>query len=61
MSVSALVFLLASALSVLGALLCSPTAGADGRVLLFAGSCFAVLFLLALIRGKRFRFNPQLR
>ncbi|MFF7708686.1 PA3371 family protein [Pseudomonas sp. NPDC007930] len=61
MSRSAVVFLIASALSLLGALLASPGTTSDGRVLLFAGSCFAVLFILALIRGKRFRFDPQLR
>lgn len=60
MSRSAVVFMLASVVSLLaGAYSTGP--GADGGVLLFAGSCFAVLFLLALIRGKRIRFDSQLR
>ncbi|PVZ13760.1 MULTISPECIES: PA3371 family protein [unclassified Pseudomonas] len=61
MSLSAAVFLVATCLSVLGALVADANGVADGKVLMFAAACFAALTLLALIRGKRVRFNPQLR
>lgn len=61
MSRSAVVFLIATCLCVLGALIANAEGAGDGKVLIFAAACFAGLSLLALIRGKRVRFDPQLR
>jgi len=61
MSRSALIFLAGALLCFLAAAAVPyPSSLASSLLLTLSLGC-AVLFVLALIRGKRIRFNPQLR
>jgi hypothetical protein len=61
MSRSALIFLTCTLVSfVAAAAVPSPTNTVSGLLLSLSLGC-AVFFVLALVRGKRIRFNPQLR
>lgn len=61
MSRSAIIFLAGSLLCFLAAAAVPYPSSALSTVLLTLSLGCAVLFVLALIRGKKFRFNPQLR
>lgn len=61
MSRSAMIFLAATLLCFLAAAAVPyPASPITGLLLSLSLGC-AVLFVLALVRGKRIRFNPQLR
>ena len=61
MSKSALAFLLLALASLLVAIILPLDTGAAGDFLGTACAMFAVLFILALIKGRRIKFNPLLR
>lgn len=61
MSRSALLFLTCTLLCFLAAAAVPYSFPSASSVLLIASLGCAVLFVLALVRGKRIRFNPQLR
>ncbi|WP_213876167.1 PA3371 family protein [Pseudomonas sp. dw_358] len=61
MSKSAVVFLLASLASFVGALLLPLRAASASMALGVACGVFAVMFLAALFVGRRIKFDPLLR
>lgn len=61
MSKSALLLLLAALVSLIAAMLLPLAAGAASQVMGGATVLFAVLFVLALIKGRRIKFDPLLR
>lgn len=61
MSTSAVLFLLAALTSLTVAMLLPLSTGAGSQVMGAATVLFAALFLLALVRGRRFKFDPLLR
>lgn len=61
MSKSAVVFLLAALACVIAALLTPIHATTTSSLLGAAGAVFGVLFLGALVIGRRFKFDPLLR
>ncbi|WP_343047360.1 PA3371 family protein [Pseudomonas akapageensis] len=61
MSKSALAFLLLALTSLLVAITPPLATGAAGDFLGTACATFVLLFILALIRGRRIKFNPLLR
>ena len=61
MSKAAIVMFLAAIFSLAGAILVPVGARETSNILALVSACFIVLFVLALIRGKRIKFNPQLR
>lgn len=61
MSRSALVLLLAALASFAGAMLLPLAASATSQVMGAAAGIFTVLFLLALVKGRRIKFDPLLR
>lgn len=61
MSKSALLLLLAALVSFIAAMLLPLAAGATSQVMGGATALFAVLFVLALIKGRRIKFDPLLR
>lgn len=61
MSRSALVLLLAALASFAGAMLLPLAASATSQVMGAAAGTFAVLFVLALVKGRRIKFDPLLR
>lgn len=61
MSKSALLLLLAALVSFCAAMLLPLTSGAASQAMGAATVVFAVLFLLALIKGRRIKFDPLLR
>ena len=61
MSKSALMLLLAALVSFIAAMLVPLTASSLSQVMEGATVLFAVLFVLALIKGRRIKFDPLLR
>jgi hypothetical protein len=61
MSKSALLLLLATLFSFSAAMLLPLTASAASQAMGGAAVLFAVLFVLALIKGRRIKFDPLLR
>jgi hypothetical protein len=61
MSRSALLLMLAALVSFSAAMLLPLTASAASQIMGAATVLFAVLFLLALIKGRRIKFDPLLR
>ncbi len=61
MSLSSAVFLVMSLLSLAGALFLPLEANAASATLGVLGLAFWCLFIVALIRGRRFKFDPLLR
>ena len=61
MSKAAMVMLVAGLFSLAGAILVPVGFREASNILALVSACFGVLFVLALIRGKRIKFNPQLR
>jgi hypothetical protein len=61
MSKTALLFLLASLASFTGAMLLPLGESAPSAALGTAAAAFAVLFVLALVKGRRIKFDPLLR
>jgi len=61
MSKSALLLLLAGLVSFSAAMLLPLTASAANQVMEAATVVFALLFLLALVKGRRIKFDPLLR
>lgn len=61
MSKSALLLLLAALVSFTGAMLLPLGATLASQVLGVGAAVFAVLFVLALVKGRRIKFDPLLR
>ncbi|MCY1407873.1 hypothetical protein D3C76_993560 [compost metagenome] len=61
MSKTALAFLFLALTSLLVAIALPLKSGIVGDILGAAGALFALLFVLALVKGRRIKFNPLLR
>ncbi|MCY1409928.1 hypothetical protein D3C76_535950 [compost metagenome] len=61
MSKTAGVFLFLALTSLLVAIALPLESGSVGDIMGTVGAVFALLFVLALVKGRRFKFNPVLR